>query len=108
MVWGIANAWKDLVTLGTAARNAQINFVCRQGKGFVPNGFWRFDKSSYNLFKCLDALHCLGVKAPQGYIDIPYGMENIDHNESCADGHSGVLCGQCIQQLLPRYLRQML
>ena len=77
-------------------KECPVNVVCKLGQGFVPNGFWRLNRTSYILFKCPHTLHCLGVKAPQGYVDIPYGMENIDHNESCAKGHSGVLCGQCI------------
>ena len=81
----------------TGCTDCPMYVVCKEGNDFVPNGFWRFNKTSYVLYKCPHASVCLGVKVPSGYMDIPYEMENIDHNESCAKGHGGILCAQCIE-----------
>ena len=72
-----------------------LNGLCKMGKLFVPNGFWRFDKVSKEIFKCPKMEACRGVSMLLSMSDIDFQDRYNESSESCLPGHSGVLCDTC-------------
>jgi ABC-type branched-subunit amino acid transport system substrate-binding protein/ABC-type proline/glycine betaine transport system substrate-binding protein len=64
------------------------NAICRRGRPLVPQGYWRFNKDSDEVFECPTPSTCLGV-APDST------TEDDAAKEGCAHLFRGKLCSKC-------------
>jgi ABC-type branched-subunit amino acid transport system substrate-binding protein/ABC-type proline/glycine betaine transport system substrate-binding protein len=72
------------------------NGVCRQGSVWVPNGYWRFEQDSTEIFRCPKPSMCRGVAVDIFSSNtVDFEGESVDHEEGCAPLHEGNLCSKC-------------
>eukprot|EP00943_MAST-04B_sp_MAST-4B-sp1_P006480 g6480.t1 len=91
-------ACKCMEQIGNATvgcRLCPLHGLCKLGSLSVMNGFWRFNKTSEEIFKCRLMEACLGASIPSSR-EIEFYGENEAHNESCLNGHYGILCDTCL------------
>jgi len=93
-------ACKCMEQIGNATvgcRLCPLHGLCKLGSLLVMNGFWRFNKTSEEIFKCRLPEACLGASIPSSRKIDSVG-QNEAHNESCLNGHYGILCNTCIPE----------
>ena len=77
-----------------------LGAVCRGGNQLKTiSGYWRPSNTSDEIQPCREPSACLGAIPPsilQQHRGPEFYGEEVEHNESCADGYYSKLCYACL------------